>query len=632
MVDSSTNSKSSSAGKAQLTAWAARAAELAEWVERRLVNRTDVWGGYVDLADVGKERTGADGKTFKLPASLTRPAKSKRGLGLVTLTRATIEAHFRALRRSHIIGVHAHSKDSLCRWVALDIDHHEPGGNDAEVNRKAALHWYAVLVRMGFKPLLYSSNGTGGYHLWVLLDAPIASEAAYWFVRWLTRDYAQFGYPKRPECSPKQKQVGGGKCPYGNWLRVIGRHHTKAHWPDVWNGERWLVGHEAVNHVLGLAGDPATLVPLDCELRLRIEPYLAKLPNLGEGQGRDDVAYTFAARLIRDMALDETTALYWLEQWDAKNTPPKGTERLKEIIVNVGVYGQRAYGSANAETPKDGQSDAPGYGPRPPGGSAAPEPEPATPPPPKPPPPEPQSGYAIILDHFRESYQPTFRRGTVLYSSALAREVKPGEATYAGGHRLLSKLAGATDAPRNNKGELEPQALPRFFATWSRSAWVDMLAALPEEEHAEECDNDAEDAFRRDLATVLLTMETLARRNPDTGQLEQERRSLVSWCRAFARPDAWGSIRSYRLWSRMKTNPGGMPQLQIALRVELLGQLRMGGSTLGKMSSTKFARLARMYGVAIDEDNTKVLGQRAIILTDAFINDMLENQRIDEHE
>src|SRR5262249_36473977 len=75
------------------------------------------------------------------------------------------------------------------------------------------------------------------------------------------------------------------------------------------------------------------------------EAYLTKLPNLGEGQGRDDVAYNFACFLVRDLCLDDVKALRWLRGWDRGNTPPKGDERLAEIIASAHAYGQRAYGS-----------------------------------------------------------------------------------------------------------------------------------------------------------------------------------------------------------------------------------------------------------------------------------------------
>ena len=72
----------------------------------------------------------------------------------------------------------------------------------------------------------------------------------------------------------------------------------------------------------------------------RISAYLSRLPNLGEGQGRDDIAYGLACWLLRDLGLSDDAALPWLEQWDQGNSPPKGTQRLKEIMTSARRYGQ----------------------------------------------------------------------------------------------------------------------------------------------------------------------------------------------------------------------------------------------------------------------------------------------------
>src|SRR5262249_18714730 len=75
-----------------------------------------------------------------------------------------------------------------------------------------------------------------------------------------------------------------------------------------------------------------------------IAAYLRRLPNLGEGQGRDDVAFNFAAWLVRDLAIADDVALGWVECWDSGNSPPKGRERLATILKNAHAYGQRTVG------------------------------------------------------------------------------------------------------------------------------------------------------------------------------------------------------------------------------------------------------------------------------------------------
>jgi hypothetical protein len=143
-----------------------------------------------------------------------------------------------------------------------------------------------------------------------------------------------------------------------------GRHHTnRDHWSLVWDGSRWIEGDRAIEYILALAGDPPNLIPdpppepprrarravpyrpaAGDNLTLRVVAYMSRLPHLGEGQGRDDVAFHFAAWLTRDMALDDESALRWLERWDAGNRPPKGEKALSEILVNVHQYARNEVG------------------------------------------------------------------------------------------------------------------------------------------------------------------------------------------------------------------------------------------------------------------------------------------------
>jgi hypothetical protein len=350
------------------SAWAARSAELALWAWARLVNRTDVWGGYVPETDRGREYLRADGATQKLGKTLTRPGVSQRGK--VFLTEAHLVAHFRARGAADLVGLHTTAPDNTSRWGAVEVDQHGEGGSGPDANLAASLAWYGRLLALGFHPLLTTSNGAGGYHLRFLLDAPAPSPRVFAFLRALTADHAAHGLTARPETFPKQATVApaGGRGQYGNWLRLPGRHHTKEHWSLVWDGERWLEGAGAVDFILGLNGGPAALVPevpaptppaprprrfvahAGGDLSRRINGYMARLPNLGEGQGRDDVAYRFACWLVRNLGLADDEAHGWLQQWDAGNTPPKGAERLREIIVDAHAYGRAAYGCDRGPT------------------------------------------------------------------------------------------------------------------------------------------------------------------------------------------------------------------------------------------------------------------------------------------
>jgi hypothetical protein len=347
-------------------AWARYAPELADFAWRRLVNRSDVWGSYNPVEDRDRIVTRPDGSQTKLGASCTRPAKSKRGK--VLLTRATLEHHFRARGPQEVVGLHSTSPENTSLWGALDIDHHGPAGTFPEVNWRAALHWYRVLARHGFRPLLTDSNGAGGYHLRILLDAPAPTARVFHFLKRLAADHARLGMAAPPETFPKQASVSAGR--FGNWLRLFGRHHTREHWSRVWGGSRWLDGAAAVEFILALRPDPVALLPEAPEpapgprqatrryaaapgdnLSARIAAYMARLPNLAEGQGRDDVAYHFACFLVRDLQLADDIALGWLERWDAGNSPPKGEARLREIIASAHAYGHHAYGSGLGVAP-----------------------------------------------------------------------------------------------------------------------------------------------------------------------------------------------------------------------------------------------------------------------------------------
>src|SRR5439155_14738148 len=113
-------------------AWAGRAAQLAECAWKRLVNRTDVWGGYHSLADRERIVTRADGTQGPLGSTTTLPAKAKRGR--VFLTPAVLEAHFRATAPEHVVGLHTTSPDNTCRWGAVEVDHHGESSTPAAQN------------------------------------------------------------------------------------------------------------------------------------------------------------------------------------------------------------------------------------------------------------------------------------------------------------------------------------------------------------------------------------------------------------------------------------------------------------------------------------------------------------------
>jgi hypothetical protein len=195
---------------------------------------------------------------------------------------------------------------------------------------------------------------------------PIPTAKAFAFVQWLIANHAVQGMSTTPETFPKQSRIKPGG--FGNWLRLPGRHHTGAHWSRVWDGVAWLEGHAAVDKMVSSDGDAPELIPaaalapkLTISIRAvskrpvtrtaadkqtaRIRGYLAKLPvGLDEAQHRDDFGYTFAAFLVRDLGLSDAEALPWLEEWDARNTVPKGIDRLMKLLASAHAYGKHAYG------------------------------------------------------------------------------------------------------------------------------------------------------------------------------------------------------------------------------------------------------------------------------------------------
>jgi hypothetical protein len=228
-------------------AWADRRQELAVWTLERLANRVDVHGQYL-----------ADGSAITSKEILT-PEK--------------LEAHFAATGPGQIVGVHStlpglipgpNGEIVSCtsKWMANDVDHHGDGPAP-KANERAALVWYERLVSLGFRPLLCETS-PGGYRIVVLFGEPIKTSIAHVFGHWWQRDWRAQGLPVVPEVFPKQPLIGISE--YGNWVRLPGpnpRHF--GHFSKVWTGGEWARGHEAIDHMLSLSGDPVELIPPEAQ-------------------------------------------------------------------------------------------------------------------------------------------------------------------------------------------------------------------------------------------------------------------------------------------------------------------------------------------------------------------------------
>jgi hypothetical protein len=573
--------------------WHDQAPALARWAWDRYFVRDDVWGGYTALNVRGKKAKRSDGKEYVIGKTITCPSPRKRGL--VKLSLAVLERHFRATRPEEVIGAHTTSLANYSKFGTVEVDYHSENSNAPEINWRASLGWYRQLTERGLRPLLWDSNGAGGYHLDTLMAEPIPTPRLFWFLRDLVSNHAAYGLPSPPETFPKQSSLRpkpDGRGKYGNWVRLPGLHHTRpAVWARMWDGSRWLEGKQAAEYLLTFQGDALDLIPEHDEQAHRIRAYLAKVPHGSEGTGRDDRAFNAAAFLIRDMGLSDADALVWLEEWDAGNSPPKGRERLQEIIANAHEYGRNSYGSGLQSPTPPGAS--------PPEAPAAPE--------------TPRLALDIILEDFRRRYQPRFRRGNAIYSDSLSREVKPAEACFAADKSLLARLAGASDAPLDKHGVPEATALPRFFWTWSKSAWAELLKDLRDEGDSDEISASAEEAFRERVAACLHAQAVFGNVIDKQGTTEQQRRTLLQWCQLWAKPGGWQQVRSALLWCRKEANG----QLSVALRSGLFGQF--GPRPLAELSQTGFARLAEQYRVGRAQ---RACGQRVVVLTADFLAEL----------
>jgi putative DNA primase/helicase len=269
-------------------AWAERSGVLAAWVDERLVNRRDCYGRYIAV----EARRDPDITAFT--------AKSP-------LTPAVIARHFRAGSAGDLIGLHAVVRDETagegevapCRslWLAADIDRHGDEG-DPEVNWRAALALYDLAKSLGFDPLLFDSNGRGGFHLLIVFDAPVPTEKVYAFGQWLVRDWRKLGLAEPPETFPKQAHIGPGG--FGNWLRLPGPHHTRPHFTLVWGGTEWLDGARAIDAILATRGATASAIPAEA-LRPATPKPRAERPRPVDCEG-DAALANEALQFVRHMA------------------------------------------------------------------------------------------------------------------------------------------------------------------------------------------------------------------------------------------------------------------------------------------------------------------------------------------
>ena len=235
--------------------WAQRAGELADWAMERLVNRRDVWGQYSVLTPSERRRSG---RSYK---AMTLPMKDKRGADMVTLDKLTRHFASRPMRKPQIIGLHAKSKDATSKWFAIDIDLHDDtkllAEDHARRNLNAALAWCDKFRADGYDPMLFNSDGYGGYHIWVLLAQPAPTRAVFAYLKDVVSKWEAAGLEEEPETFPKKVKDDS----IGSWFRLPGLHHSRPLHSSLWSGDEWLddpwlEGHAAIDAMLEVIPGP----------------------------------------------------------------------------------------------------------------------------------------------------------------------------------------------------------------------------------------------------------------------------------------------------------------------------------------------------------------------------------------
>jgi len=233
---------------------------------------------------------------------------------------------------------------------------------------------------------------------------------------------------------------------------------------------------------------------------------------------------------------------------------------------------------------------------------------------------KPRIAAAIILQYFREKYDPVFRRGA--YVCCANGEEITMQTTCVPDSVVLMRLASAADAPRDKHGAPDPDRLPGLFRKWAPVAWGDLRGSLPDEVRAViSSEAPAAEAFLRLVREAMCTQLTLGDVIKDTGVTQTERRSLIGWCVKFAKPGPWRDVRSLACWCRCREMEGGELTLQVAIRHQLFAQVG-ADRRLREMGPTMFGRLAVKYGVGMSTERDRPHGRRAIVLAGEIVADL----------
>ena len=330
----------------------------------------------------------------------------------------------------------------------------------------------------------------------------------------------------------------------------------------------------------------------------RAKKYVAKIPPAISGQGGHNRTFHVACLLVLGFALTEAEAMAVMGEYNARCQPPWTNRELMHKVQDAAKQpGERGY-LRNATPARWGSITVPSYQ------------QPA----------EQQLAATIaqvIHGYLRRKYDPTFRRGSAIWSNTLAREITRAEACAAPTSDIIPALTAAVDFPRGEHGP-KRSAVPSTFRQWAPIAFADLLASLDDEADSPEIAESAGNAFRAAVGDALMSIEPLAYKHGPDERAEIQRRSLLDWCTLFAKPGPWRRIRSLSIWCK-SSNVG----LAIAIHPRLFAQIRRSGLA---SDYSQFKELAERYNVGIEGRTSQ---SRFVELTADFIGELQSGPECD---
>ncbi len=188
-------------------AWQKRAEDMARFTLDHLVARTDGFG------------------------------RAKNGLWKTVKTVLQMQDLIGHFKGEFAIGIHPLGTDDRVRFLAIDVDAHDGDELRAKAQADAVRQ---RLVELGLAFLEEDSDGRGGRHFWIFLEAPLEADET---IR--LRELIQSDIDKSIEVFPKGDLQLGEGFP-GGFIRLPGQHHKRSHFSRFIIDGQFVVGHEAV--------------------------------------------------------------------------------------------------------------------------------------------------------------------------------------------------------------------------------------------------------------------------------------------------------------------------------------------------------------------------------------------------